>query len=112
MALACLENVVHRSGEGLSQLFKVMVIEVPDDIFMEKIVGEDLPKNWHTFDSYNICQKIGDDWLERSSSAVLQVPSSIIPQEFNFLINPAHEDFKRVSILRVEDFVFDPRLKS
>ncbi len=110
-ALACLENVVHRSGEGLSQLFKVMVIEVPDEIHVESVSLENLPENWHEFSSYSFCQQIGDDWIERVSSAILSVPSSIIRQEHNFLINPHHPDFKHIKILRTEDFLFDPRIK-
>ena len=110
-ALACLENVVHRSGEGLNQLFKTMVIEVPDDLFIEKIIEPDLPAGWHEFESYHLTQQLGDTWINNMKSAVLSVPSAIVPQEQNFLINLQHPDFQKIQLFSTEDFVFDPRIK-
>ena len=75
-ALACLENVVHRSGEGLNHLFRVMVIEVPDDMLIKKINLDELPEGWDNFESFTITQTIGDDWIERHEVPVLQVPVS------------------------------------
>ena len=112
-ALACLENVVHRAGEGLQQAFKVMVIDIPDDILMEEILLKDLKKGWNNSDdlTYEICQAIGEDWLERGVSAILKVPSSIIQKESNYLFNINHQDFKKLKIIDLEDFEFDLRIK-
>ena len=82
-ALACLENVVHRSGEGLNLHFKVMLIEVPESLKMDTIESKDLPENWHHYTSSNFTQQIGDAWLATGSSAVLRVPSAIIFSEYN-----------------------------
>ena len=111
-ALACLENIVHRSGEGLAEVFRTMVIEIPGNIRIEKIDSKILPDDWEDFENYFITQKHGDDWLMRMSSAVLRVPSAIIPEEFNYLINPAHSDFKRIRLKKTERFVFDSRIVS
>ncbi|WP_266366043.1 RES family NAD+ phosphorylase [Tellurirhabdus rosea] len=110
-ALACLENVVHRSGEGLQDDFRVMVIDVPDPLAVETIPPESLPADWFDFQNYYTCQQRGDDWLRSVRTPVLQVPSAIIPGEFNFLLNPAHPEFRAVQLLRTEPFVFDPRIK-
>ena len=112
-ALACLENVVHRAGEGLQQAFKVMVIDIPDDILMEEILLKDLKKGWNNSDdlTYEICQAIGEDWLERGVSAILKVPSSIIQKESSYLFNINHQDFKKLKIIDLEDFEFDLRIK-
>lgn len=112
-ALACLENVVHRAGEGLQQLFKVMVIDVPDDISIEEIHLDNLQEGWNKSDdsTYEICQVIGENWLERAESAILKVPSSIIQKESNYLFNINHPDFKRIKIIDLEDFEFDVRIK-
>ena len=110
-ALACLENVVHRSGEGLLDNFRVMVIEVPDELAVETIRPETLPPDWFDFARYGQCQERGDNWLARAESAVLRVPSAIINQEWNYLLNPAHPDFRCITLMRTEAFVFDPRLK-
>ena len=89
-ALACLENVVHRSGEGLNHLFKVMVIEYPDDLAVKTINLDELPPNWDSFENYTLTQAIGDDWIEKGETAILKVPSAIIPQEFNYLLSLIH----------------------
>jgi RES domain-containing protein len=110
-ALACLENVVHRSGEGLNELFKTTVIAMPDDILVQELLPHELPKNWTLYENYHLCQQIGDQWLNSLSTPVLRVPSAIITNEFNFLLNPQHPDFKQIVIKQVEDFAFDPRIK-
>lgn len=111
-ALACLENVVHRSGEGLLDGFRVMVIEVPDDLVIETITVDKLPGNWFDFHQYDTCQRMGGDWLRRGQSAVLRVPSAIIAHEWNYLLNPAHPAFTRLRLVRTEPFIFDPRIKT
>ena len=112
-ALACLENVVHRAGEGLQQLFKVMVIDIPEDILIKEILLENLNEGWNKSDdsTYEICQVIGENWLERAESAILKVPSSIIQKESNYLLNINHPDFRRIKIIELEDFEFDMRIK-
>lgn len=110
-ALACLENVVHRNGRGLNQLFKTMVIEIPENIQVERIEAEQLSDNWHDFTNYHLTQQLGDAWLDGMKSAVLAVPSSIIPNEQNFLLNVQHPDFQKIKLLQTEGFVFDPRIK-
>lgn len=110
-ALACLENVVHRSGEGLHALFSTMVIDIPSTERIEKITLKDLPKNWQHFSMEHLCRQIGDDWYYRQESLILQVPSIIIPEEYNYLINTQHKNFKKVKLKRVDDFMFDPRIK-
>jgi RES domain-containing protein len=89
-----------------------MLIEVPDAVAVESINQGDLPENWQDFSAYHLCQQLGDTWLTAMKSAVLAVPSVIVPQEQNFLLNPQHPDFQRIKLLGTEDFVFDPRIKA
>ncbi len=110
-ALACLENVVHRSGEGLNDNFKVMIIEIPSRIKIKEISKNELPEEWFSYESYSTCQTIGDGWIDAQKFAVLKVPSSIINNEYNYLINVNHKDFKRIKLVDIEDFKFDPRIK-
>ena len=110
-ALACLENVVHRSGEGLTADFRVMVIEVPNTLAIEIVSIETLPDDWFDFQQYGVCQRIGGEWLQKGESVVLRVPSAIIPNEQNYLLNPAHPDFHRINLRHTEPFTFDPRIK-
>lgn len=110
-ALACLENVVHRSGEGLQDLFRVMVIDVPDYLPVQTIALTDLPDNWTDYQNFVVCQQRGEEWLRQGQTAVLRVPSVIVPQEWNYLLNPAHPNFPQIQLLRSEPFLFDPRIK-
>ncbi|QJD80021.1 RES family NAD+ phosphorylase [Spirosoma rhododendri] len=111
-ALACLENVVHRSGEGLNDLFRVMVIEIPDSLTVEMIELDTLPADWDDFQQYGGCQRRGGDWLMLGKSAVLRVPSAIVPGEYNYLLSPAHPDFSQIQLIATEPFRFDPRIKA
>lgn len=111
-SLACLENVVHRSQVGLNQLFSILTIEVPDNLKKGVIKLSDLPTDWREFAQMPLTQNIGENWLTKSETAILQVPSSIIEEEVNYLINPQHIDFKKIKLLRTDRFVFDMRIKS
>jgi len=110
-ALACLENVVHRSGEGLNGLFRTLVIDVPDDLPVEILEPADLPSDWASYLQYTHCQARGDDWLRRGETPILRVPSAIVPYEHNYLLNPLHPDFRQIRLLGTEPFIFDARIK-
>lgn len=111
-ALSCLENVVHRSKLGLSTNFSVMQIEIPSSIEIAEINVKDLPKNWDSFEQMHLSQKMGDNWIRECKKALLKIPSSIIHDEFNFLINPNHLDFKKIKLVVVKPFSFDDRIKN
>jgi RES domain-containing protein len=108
-ALACLENLVHRSGEGNNALYKVMLIEVPDTLTIENLDLKKLKKDWYSMNNYPYCQALGDKWLQDAATVILKVPSVIIKQEFNYLLNPNHPDFKSIKLSATEDFDFDER---
>lgn len=110
-ALASLENLVHRSGEGLNLVFKTMKIIIPEDLKIKEIKHSQLSRNWFNYENYNECQKIGDQWIDESIYPVMKVPSAIIKMEYNYLINPNHLEFQKIILKDVEDFKFDPRLK-
>lgn len=109
-SLACLENVVHRSGEGLNGLFRTMVIDIPSEIEILETAHRDLPSDWKAFENQYLTRQIGDYWVRTGESAVMKVPSVIIPEEHNFIINPAHPDFSKIKLLESSEFLFDPRL--
>lgn len=110
-ALACLENLVHRSGEGLNARFKIASIHVPENVAGDEIPLQKLPQGWHTVDGYPACREIGKKWVQEQDSCILKVPSSIIHDEWNLLMNPKHPDFGKISIKNVRDFSFDLRLQ-
>jgi RES domain-containing protein len=81
-----------------------------DDAPVSGVEPSELPTNWRQSPSPARLQEIGDDWLRTTKSAVLQVPSSIIEHESNYLLNPLHPDFKRVKRSAPRPFVIDLRL--
>lgn len=110
-SLACLENVVHRSSLGLKDDFRTILVAIPDDLEIEALKIPDLDPRWRQYSHYPYTQKLGDEWIRRASAAVLKVPSAIIPEEHNYIINPLHENFSRIQYLGNEPFSFDERIK-
>lgn len=113
-SLASLENLVHRGDKVLSSLFSIMVIEVEDSVKVASISVDSLPDDWATtsVDTYHNCQRLGNSWVKSSESCLLEIPSAIIQEESNYIINPAHEDYGKVELKRVEEFRFDKRMFS
>lgn len=77
---------------------------------VEALERSALPRAWRRYPSSPDNQAIGDRWIAEKRTAVLGVPSAIIPAGSNFLINPAHPDFSCIEIDPPDRFEFDPRL--
>lgn len=110
-SLACLENVVHRNQIGLNQIFSVMLIECPDDLEIKKINPNELPADWKDYNQMIVTQRMGATWIKEGKNAILSVPSSIIEEEVNYLLNPKHKDFYKIRIIETRPFIFDERIK-
>ncbi len=111
-ALATLEVSVHLDlSEDLPDDRFYVEIEIPDDIIISEVSLKDLPAGWDLKPPSQITQFIGDDFVTESITAILKVPSAIVPQEFNFLINPNYPDSKRIKVVRKIPMKFDERLK-
>ena len=114
VALACLENLAHRSGVDFSAVsYAVTVLHIPDKLPIESYSDDELEKlhpEWFHIKQYPVTQEIGDRWLRNNASAVLSVPSAIIRNEYNYLINPRHPDSTKIKVSSVMPFTFDNRL--
>jgi RES domain-containing protein len=107
-SLATLENLVHLNPPVR---FKYVALRVKfDDTLIEVLDPRRLPRNWRMEPPPPSTKALGDLWVRQARSAALALPSVIIPGEFNFLFNPAHPDFHKISIGKPERFEFDPRL--
>lgn len=112
-ALATLEVSVHLDlSEDLPEDRYYVEIEIPDTIIIQEVKLEDLPEDWNAKPPALITQTIGDDFVNYNESAILKVPSSIVPQEFNYLINPNHSDATKIKVVSVTKMIFDSRLKT
>ena len=111
-ALATLEVSVHLDlNEDLPSDRFYVEIEIPDDIKILEVSVADLPEGWNSKPPILITQTIGDDFVKYNEAAVLKVPSSIVPQEYNYLINPQHLDAKNFKVVSTTTMNFDSRMK-
>jgi RES domain-containing protein len=111
-ALATLEVSVHLDlNEDLPNDRYYVEVDIPDDIQILEIDPADLPQNWDSRPPILETQFIGDDFVKDGGAAVLKVPSCIVNQEYNYLINPNHSDFSRIKVIAETAMNFDPRIK-
>ncbi|HET8860050.1 RES family NAD+ phosphorylase [Marivirga sp.] len=111
-ALAILEVSVHLDiSEDLPNDRYFIEIEIPDDISALEVELADLPEKWDSKPPLLVTQIIGDDFVQNNEAAILKVPSCIVPQEYNYLINPLHPEAKKIRIVSQTPMKFDDRLK-
>jgi RES domain-containing protein len=103
-ALAVLEVFVHLTLEARTMRFALYMITLPRRARLERHVDPRPPK------ALASSQAIGRDWIDRGSSLALVVPSIIVPQETNYVLNVTHSQFWRIEVSAPEPFSFDERL--
>ena len=102
-SLAALEILAHAAALG--EDYVVIGIDIPADLAVEEVRSGDLAR-WELADT----RESGDRWVEQCRTAVLKVPSKVIPAEANYILNPAHPGFLRLGIATPEPFRFEERL--
>ena len=109
-AAALLEILVHFEIDiqDLPVRYRLLKIETPDDVHVESVSVDRLPADWP--ERTDVTRALGDGWLTRGSAVLLSVPSAIVPETFNVLLNPAHQDAKRIVIVQTGEHPIDPRL--
>jgi RES domain-containing protein len=112
LALAALEILVHLpQRELLKQKFQRIPVQFDSRLVKSlNLIG--LPVDWDILPPPESTQTIGTDWALKKQSVIFKVPSTIIREEFNYLINPLHPDFRKLSIGSAQKFVFDPRVNT
>ena len=110
LALAALEFLVH-VDRGLVPADLVQVeIDIPDGLKIQRVRVAELPRDWRTYPAPPELQRRGDAWLLAGSTPVLEVPSAVIPDESNFLLNPRHGDAGKLETVSIRKFTYDARL--
>jgi RES domain-containing protein len=107
-SLVMLEMLVQ--DEPLRARYVMISATLPKDMKIERITPEQLPADWRSPAAREQLQILGTDWAKRCSSAVLAVPSAVIPTETNYLLNPLHPSFAGIEVGKPQDFVTDLRL--
>ena len=108
-SLAVLETFMHMGIDAHSISHAIIEIDIPDEI-IEEVTAEDLPDEWRDNPAPEACQKFGNDWIGSQRSAVLSVPSIVMPIERNYLINPSHIDYKKITIHEAVKYEYDDRM--
>lgn len=109
-SLAALELLIHLQASHLLLSYSSIPANF-DSALVQLLDRANLPADWRSSPAPPPLQEIGDRWVAEARSVVLQVPSTIVPSEPNFLFNPGHPDFDQVAIGSPTAFEFDPRLK-
>jgi RES domain-containing protein len=109
IAIASLEKLVHVGATPLPPLLLV-AIDIPDDtaIYDPGIAG--LPAGWDAMPTSAAAQAFGGAWLAKGTELAMKVPSAIVPEEANVILNPHHPDYAKVVLSIVRPFTFDARL--
>jgi RES domain-containing protein len=110
LSLAALETFVHMEIEDAGNMFAYIRADIPEDLQIDRINISKLPSNWRNIPAPPSLAAIGDEWFDASNTAVLAVPSAVIPVENNYLINSLHPDFSRIQISEPQPFELDPRM--
>ncbi len=109
-SLATVEYLVHVPLSLLPKDLRLAVLEIPDSIVPEQMSLKQVPKDWRDYPAPPELAALGSAWALSRRSLLLRVPSAVIGNEFNILINPLHPEMSKVSMVRVEEYAFDRRL--
>lgn len=111
-ALACLETLVHLKAASLPLNRYLVRIDIPDEVWAkaERQTRFTLSIGWDAEPAAKISIGIGSDWITSGRTCLLVVPSAIIPEENNILINPRHADHAWLTIEKERRWLYDPRL--
>jgi len=108
ISLCTLELLVHIAFNDIRNLYHLLAISFPDDAPLREIRNDKLKPGWQEDEDYTAF--MGTEFLKNNTNLILKVPSAIIGEEHNYLINPRHPDFKKVRVKRSRPFIFDKRL--
>jgi RES domain-containing protein len=109
-ALAALETLVHMDLTVYPSDMSMATIEIPDNVGINRISEDKLPKNWRAFPAPQKLAEIGSEWVAKGETLLLCVPSVVVMHAYNILINPMHGDMGKVQVVKVEPYRFDTRL--
>lgn len=108
-ALACLEVAVHLKLNREPKKYYIITLEISENLITRLDPTFLKGRKWDEYPPIGFTQKLGDDFIMKNENAVLQVPSAVVEDEYNYLFNPMREDFHTISIKDVQPFRWDKR---
>lgn len=111
-ALACLETVVHLNAGGLPLNRFLVAVTIPAAIWAsaQRATTSSLAVGWDAEPAGLTSIDFGTSWLQSNNLALLVVPSVVVPEEFNILINPQHPASAQIKATKIRKWLYDPRL--
>lgn len=109
LALAVVEILVH--VDEVPADFVAIRVDIPEEVEIERLSSRRLPRDWRVHPAPARLQRIGTEWARGRRALALEVPSAVIPQEHNVLINPLHPHRDLLVVHKPLRFAFDRRLK-
>lgn len=110
LSLAALEYLVHVDIEDVPDDLVAVEIDAPDDAGERVVETGDLPAPWRDTPAPPACRALGDEWAADGAALLLRVPSVLVPEESNVLLNPAHPRAGEARAVGSRPFAYDPRL--
>ena len=109
LALASVELLVHLRAPDVLRQYRKLPVGIPEEL-IQRLDVRDLPRESAAPALHARTQAVGDRWLESEESAVLRVPSAVVPGEVNYVANPRHPDFDRIEPGTITGFRYDLRV--
>ena len=110
LALAALETFVHLDVPEAADSLIAVPADIPASLPFTSLPASDLPVRWRQYPAPDALADLGTRWTHDGRTAVLAVPSAVIPHELNYLLNPSHPAFVKIRIGTPQRFSFDPRM--
>ena len=110
-SLAAWEKIVHLANfENLPNDLFLVKIEIPDNIEIQTVPQMTMIEGWDSFPYINETLNYGTSFLRKNEHLALKVPSAIVPDEYNVILNPLHPDIHRCKTISTVPFIFDKRI--
>jgi len=110
LSLAAIELLVHVDPDEAPEDLVAIAVELPAGIEVGEILAEELPEDWRSYPGPEALKDLGSAWARSGGTPVLRVPSAVIPEEANYLLNPRHGVASGLTIRKQTPFSFDRRL--
>jgi RES domain-containing protein len=107
-SLAMLELLVQ--DEPLRAHYVMIPAEIPNSVKIDRVTVAELPDDWRDLAAREHLRMLGGKWIASGASAVLAVPSAVVPAETNYLLNPRHPSFSKIKVGTPQTVLTDPRL--
>ncbi len=111
LSLAILELIVHLEDDIDIESFMAIPVSFSSNS-VQTLPESKLPKTWNNLPISPASMQVGKKWLDEKKFLVLEVPSTIVPIESNYILNPLHHSFGQIEIGEPREILFDPRIAS